>query len=155
VKLLLDTHALLWWWTDDKQLSTAARAAIADERNTVLVSAASVWEISTKYRLGKLVMAATAMKQFPSLIEADGFEHLPITWQHSLRAGAYTAPVCGYVNHRSRAARPTNTPSSSPTLTAEGVRSSPKALGINTACPSCHTDTSEWVVPRSMPISKG
>lgn len=89
MKLLLDTHALLWWWTDDKQLSAAARAAIADERNTVLVSAASVWEISTKHRLGKLAMAATALKQFPSLIEADGFEHLPITWQHSLRAGAY------------------------------------------------------------------
>jgi PIN domain nuclease of toxin-antitoxin system len=89
VKLLLDTHALLWWWTDDKQLSVAARAAIADERNTVLVSAASVWEISTKHRLGKLAMAATALQQFPSLIEADGFEHLPITWQHSLRAGAY------------------------------------------------------------------
>lgn len=89
MKLLLDTHALLWWWTDDKQLSADARAAIADERNTVLVSAASAWEIATKYRLGKLVMAATAIKHFPSLIEADGFEHLPITWQHSLRAGAY------------------------------------------------------------------
>jgi PIN domain nuclease of toxin-antitoxin system len=90
VKLLLDTHALLWWWTNDKQLSATARAAIADERNTVLVSAASVWEISTKYRLGKLAMAATAIKQFPSLIEADGFEHLPMTWLHSLRAGAYS-----------------------------------------------------------------
>ncbi len=90
MKLLLDTHALLWWWTDDKQLSATARTAIADERNTVLVSAASVWEIATKYRLGKLAMAAIAIQQFPSLIEADGFEHLPITWQHSLRAGVYS-----------------------------------------------------------------
>ena len=90
MKLLLDTHALLWWWTDDNRLSAAARTAIADERNTVLVSAASVWEISTKHRLGKLAMAATAIKQFALLIEADGFEHLPITWQHSLRSAAYT-----------------------------------------------------------------
>jgi PIN domain nuclease of toxin-antitoxin system len=89
VKLLLDTHALLWWWTDDKQLSAVARAAIADERNTVLVSAASVWEMATKYRLGKLAIAATALKRFASLIEEDGFEHLPITWQHSMRAGGY------------------------------------------------------------------
>jgi len=90
MKLLLDTHALLWWWTDDKQLSAMARAAITDERNSVLVSAASVWEISTKYRLGKLAMAATALKRFASLVEQDGFEHLPITWQHCMRAGSYT-----------------------------------------------------------------
>ncbi len=89
MKLLLDTHALLRWWTDDKQLSGAAREAIADEGNTVLVSAASVWEISTKFRLGKLAIAEAALKQFQALIEADGFEHLPIIWQHSLLAGSY------------------------------------------------------------------
>ena len=76
MKLLLDTHALLWWWTDDKQLSAVARAAIADERNTVLVSAASVWEIATKYRLGKLALAATPIKQFPSLIVSGWASHL-------------------------------------------------------------------------------
>jgi PIN domain nuclease of toxin-antitoxin system len=89
MRLLLDTHALLWWWTNDRQLSAGARAATADERNTVLASAASAWEISTKAKLGKLAIAATALKQFASLIETDGFEHLPITWQHSLQAGAY------------------------------------------------------------------
>ncbi len=89
MRLLLDTHALLWWWTDDKQLSTSAREAIADEGSTVLVSAASVWEISTKFRLGKLAIAEAALKQFQALIEADGFEHLPIIWQHSLLAGSY------------------------------------------------------------------
>ena len=89
MRLLLDTHALLWWWTDDKQLSRTAREAIADEGNTVLVSAANVWEISTKFRLGKLAIAASALKQFQALIEADGFEHLPIIWQHSLLAGSY------------------------------------------------------------------
>ena len=89
MRLLLDTHALLWWWTNDKQLSSTARESIAEERNTVLVSAASVWEISTKFRLGKLAIAVSALKQFHQLIEADGFEHLPVTWQHSLLAGGY------------------------------------------------------------------
>ena len=89
MKLLLDTHALLWWWTDDKQLSKAAREAILDEDNTVLVSAASVWEISTKFRLGKLPIAEPAIGQFHQLIEADGFENLAMTWQHSLLAEGY------------------------------------------------------------------
>ena len=91
MKLLLDTHALLWWWTNDKQLSQTAKNAILDEGNTVLVSAASVWEIATKYRLGKLPIADQAIKQFHALIEADGFEHLPMTWQHSLLAGSYAS----------------------------------------------------------------
>ena len=89
MRLLLDTHALLWWWTDDKQLSRAARDAMMDEDNTVLVSAASVWEIATKFRLGKLPRAETAIQQFHQLVEADGFEHLAMTWQHGLLAGGY------------------------------------------------------------------
>lgn len=89
MKLLLDTHALLWWWTNDKQLSSTARNAMLDERNTVLVSAASIWEIATKYRLGKLPITEKAIKQFHALVEADGFEHLRMSWQHSLMAGSY------------------------------------------------------------------
>ena len=53
MKLLLDTHALVWWWTDDRRLPPNARAAIAHPDSTVYVSAASMWEIATKYRLGK------------------------------------------------------------------------------------------------------
>lgn len=90
MKLLLDTHVLLWWWTDDKKLSKTARDATLDESNTVLVSAASMWEISTKFRLGKLPIAKTAIEEFHQLIEVDGFEHLPINWQHSMLAEAYT-----------------------------------------------------------------
>ncbi len=89
MKLLLDTHALLWWWTDDPQLSPTARALIADEGNAVLVSAASAWEIATKHRLGKLPEAGDAIPRFNELVAADGFEHLPITYLHSLKAGTY------------------------------------------------------------------
>ena len=47
MKLLLDTHAVVWWWLDDPRLSAAARAAIASASNTVYVSAASAWEIAS------------------------------------------------------------------------------------------------------------
>lgn len=89
MRLLLDTHALLWWFTDDARLSGAARAAIADESNAILVSAASAWEIATKHRLGKLDEAADAVGRFDELVAADGFEHLPVGHWHALRAGGY------------------------------------------------------------------
>jgi PIN domain nuclease of toxin-antitoxin system len=89
LKLLLDTHALLWWWKDDPRLSKRAAAAIADEANTVLVSAASAWEIAIKYRIGKLPGAEIAVRDFNELIASDGFTHLAITYQHALKAGTF------------------------------------------------------------------
>lgn len=89
MRYLLDTHALLWWMTDDPRLSSRVRESIADERNAILVSAASAWEIATKYRLGKLPLAEAAMPRFNELVEADGFEHLPVTYLHALRAGGF------------------------------------------------------------------
>jgi PIN domain nuclease of toxin-antitoxin system len=89
MKLLLDTHALLWWFTDDERLSAQARTAIADENNEIFVSAASAWEIATKHRLGKLNEVPEAAPRFSELVAADSFAHLPITHLHSLRAGSY------------------------------------------------------------------
>lgn len=89
MRYLLDTHAFLWWLTDDPQLSPVARKVIADESKVILVSAASAWEIATKYRLGKLPMAEGAIARFNELVEADGFEHLPVTYLHALKAGTY------------------------------------------------------------------
>lgn len=89
MRLLLDTHALLWWFTNDERLSPPARAAIADEANQIFVSAASAWEISIRHRLGKLAEAGGAVTRFDELVAADGFEHLPIRHYHALKAGAY------------------------------------------------------------------
>ena len=89
MRLLLDTHALLWWWKDDPRLSKRAATAIADESNTVLVSAASAWEIATKHRIGKLSGAASALREFNELIVADGFSHLAVSYQHALKAGGF------------------------------------------------------------------
>ncbi|MFY9905375.1 MAG: type II toxin-antitoxin system VapC family toxin, partial [Terriglobales bacterium] len=52
--LLLDTHALIWWMTENPSLPVSVRRLMVDKRNTVLVSAASAWEMATKVRLGRL-----------------------------------------------------------------------------------------------------
>lgn len=89
MKILLDTHALLWWLVDDSRLTEHARELIANERNEVLVSAASAWEIATKHRLGKLPLAERLMPGYADLIKEEGFLHLAISPMHALRAGAY------------------------------------------------------------------
>ena len=88
MRLLLDTHALLWWLTDDSRLSSAAYRAIEDASNDVLVSAASAWEIAIKYQSGKLPEARPVTNDLASLLLLEGFEPLPITVDDGLRAGA-------------------------------------------------------------------
>jgi PIN domain nuclease of toxin-antitoxin system len=78
-RLLVDTHALLWWLTDDAGLSDAAREALADPANDVLVSPASVWEIAIKRALGKL----SAPDDLPDHIAAQGFGWLPVGPEHA------------------------------------------------------------------------
>jgi len=92
MKLLLDTHALLWWFTDDARLSPRVRGLIGDETNEILVSAASAWEVATKHRLGKLTGVDDAVLRFQELVAADGFTPLPISHRHGLRAGTYPVP---------------------------------------------------------------
>jgi PIN domain nuclease of toxin-antitoxin system len=89
MRLLFDTHTLLWWFANDPQLSKKALATILDEGNDVFVSAASAWELATKYRLGKLPEAREVFPRFEQLVTADGFIHIPISHRHGLRAGSY------------------------------------------------------------------
>ena len=89
MKLLLDTHTLLWWFINDRRLSASARAAILDEQNEIHVSAVSAWEIATKDRLGKLPEAREATLRFMELVAADGFRFMGLTCEHGLRAGGY------------------------------------------------------------------
>lgn len=81
MKLLLDTHALLWWLTDDEQLGPRARELIADPGNDVLVSMASLWEIVLKLRVGKL---EADIKEIAEAIELEGFTLLDIGIAHLL-----------------------------------------------------------------------
>jgi len=87
VRVLLDTHALLWWFSDDPALTRAARKIIADTKNTLVVSAASAWEIATKVRLGKLPTGASLAGDFTGYIERERFQLLSISVEHALRAG--------------------------------------------------------------------
>lgn len=80
MKLLLDTHAVLWWLEDRANLSETARDAIADPANIAFVSAVSAWEIAIKRSLGKL----DAPGNFVEAIELCGFQSLPITLKHGL-----------------------------------------------------------------------
>jgi PIN domain nuclease of toxin-antitoxin system len=92
LRLLLDTHALLWWLTDDRSLPATARKLIARGSNTVVVSAASAWEISTKVRLGKLPMAVDLVADLDRILVQEGFEALAISVDHSVRAGLLPGP---------------------------------------------------------------
>jgi len=80
VRLLLDTHALLWWQADDRRLNQAARRAIATA-DVVWVSAASGWEASIKAALGRLRLD----EPFSVLVRADDFTELPISLRHTAR----------------------------------------------------------------------
>ncbi len=88
MKLLLDTHALLWWLSGNRALSTTARDAIADTANTAFVSAATSWEIATKYRIGKLPSAAPVVGRFGEVLRRYQFYELPITVAHGEKAGS-------------------------------------------------------------------
>jgi PIN domain nuclease of toxin-antitoxin system len=92
LRLLLDTHAFLWWLAGDEALSDAARAAIADAGNDLFVSAASAWEIATKFRLGKLPGVAAIAGDLAAAVSDQGFIGLPIRPRHGQAAGALPGP---------------------------------------------------------------
>ena len=89
---LLDSHVLLWWWFDPDRLSNAVLELLSNPSTSVLVSAASVWELSLKHHQGKLPELSGVITDLPELLQADGFEALPISLAHGLRAGAYSQP---------------------------------------------------------------
>ncbi|ADW71439.1 type II toxin-antitoxin system VapC family toxin [Granulicella tundricola] len=89
--VLLDTHALLWAILSPETLSSKASSTIADERNTILVSTASAWEIATKVRVGKLPGAEAFERDFLDIIEIAGYNLLSIDVESALRAGRLTS----------------------------------------------------------------
>ncbi len=79
MRLLLDTHALIWWLADDRRLGLRARALIADPANQVLVSVVSLWEIVVKVRIGKLEAEIGAVER---AVVRNNFLRLAITQAH-------------------------------------------------------------------------
>ena len=83
MKILLDTHILLWWLADDPSLCENARDVIGDESSTLFVSAATAWEIEIKKAAGKL----EAPDDLALALEINRFKSLPITIPHAQTAG--------------------------------------------------------------------
>jgi len=89
---LLDSHALLWWWFEPERLSQTALSVLKSPASRIAVSTASAWELSLKHHQGKLPELGQAIAELPTLLQADGFETLPISLAHALRAGGYDQP---------------------------------------------------------------
>jgi PIN domain nuclease of toxin-antitoxin system len=87
VKVLLDTHALLWWFQEDPSLSSKARRTLAAIDNQVFVSTATVWEMAIKNRAGKLEIPELLDELDAKLVD-EGMQVLPISLDHAVRAGA-------------------------------------------------------------------
>lgn len=91
-RLLIDTHVLLWWLDGDKRLVRKPRQLVQSEDNDILVSAATVWEITTKARLGKLPGALAVAADVPACVADQGFVPLSITVEHAQLAGNLPGP---------------------------------------------------------------
>jgi PIN domain nuclease of toxin-antitoxin system len=87
-RLLLDSHVFLWWMADDRKLKAEARAAIRSSSALVHVSAATIWEIAMKARLGKVTPGTSKLSEE---IAANGFVELPIAARHAEFAGNLAA----------------------------------------------------------------
>jgi PIN domain nuclease of toxin-antitoxin system len=87
MRILLDTHVILWAAFRADLLSPRAYQLLESPKNEVMVSAASAWEIATKFRIGKLPMARDLVEDFIPQVTAAGYVLLPISVEHALRAG--------------------------------------------------------------------
>jgi PIN domain nuclease of toxin-antitoxin system len=85
MRLLLDTHVLLWWVTADRKLSAAVRELMSDGENRVFISAATFWEIAIKQTLGRIEIDLRSLRD---AIAEDGFEELPVNVEHTLQLSA-------------------------------------------------------------------
>ena len=91
MRLLLDTHVLVWWLLDDPALPRRVTAEMRDPENEVFVSSASAWEIATKYRLGRMPQAEPLVQGFGQLVGDQRWTTLPISVDHALHAGLMKA----------------------------------------------------------------
>jgi PIN domain nuclease of toxin-antitoxin system len=88
MRLLLDTHALIWWWKNDPILPSGALAAMTHPSYQVFVSAATGWELAAKVRKGQLLELRNSLPTFTEDVVRDGFHHLDVTALHGVRGGS-------------------------------------------------------------------
>lgn len=86
MNLLLDTHAALWAITDSPRLPAKARDLIVSPKTTVWISAASLWEITVKYSLGRGDMPVSG-QDAQGYFRASGYQFLAVEPEHAVAAG--------------------------------------------------------------------
>lgn len=84
MKLLLDTHTLIWFLDGNEKMTQVARSHIEDADNKNFISIASIWEMAIKISLNKLQMK-TPFKKLYDYISENGFEILPLEFEHALQ----------------------------------------------------------------------
>ena len=82
MRLLVDTHALIWFCEGNSDLSAKARAAMEDDGNERFISHATPWEMAIKLSLGKLQLQVSFDVIFPGVVAANGFAMLPLSFDH-------------------------------------------------------------------------
>lgn len=92
MQLLLDTHVLLWALLEPQKLSPALRNALEESDNSLMVSAASAWEIATKWRLGKLPNARAVVENDAMALHRLAAIELPISGAVARQAGLWEVP---------------------------------------------------------------
>ena len=83
MRLLIDSHALIWYVDQHQQLSSASHAALSDRDNDLLLSAGSIWEIAIKIGLGKLVLTQLYSLWMSQALNNLGITVLPITVEYA------------------------------------------------------------------------
>jgi PIN domain nuclease of toxin-antitoxin system len=92
VRLLLDTHTLLWYALGDPQLSTTARGLILDQANEILISPASLWEVAIKVSIGKLTLHRPYEEFIDFCLNRYRFVILPIEPRHTTQVAGLPFP---------------------------------------------------------------
>ena len=83
MRLLIDSHALIWFVDQHQQLSTVSHAAMSDPSNELLLSAGSIWEIAIKVGLGKLVLTQPYLLWMSQALSDLGITVLPVTVEYA------------------------------------------------------------------------
>jgi PIN domain nuclease of toxin-antitoxin system len=96
MRILIDTHVVLWAAVDDPRLSGPHRSAYADAANELVVSVASLWEIGIKYGLGKLPLPVTPADFFAREVASRGYQVLDVRRPHAERVGLLRYPPGGH-----------------------------------------------------------
>ena len=92
MRLLLDTHTILWAMLNDPKLSTPARLLIEDSSNEIFVSVICIWEIATKVRIGKMPEPGDLLRDPHQALERLGYRDLPLSLSHARLGGSLVHP---------------------------------------------------------------